>query len=215
MYEDGEQIGMATEAVRELLLKSGVQDYTISTYPLARGVVELQSGRVDIFYPYIADEKTDTSKFIIIGPIAKYRVGLFVPSNYELPVSLDAMQEMVLSAERGGVAARLLKSRNMHVELATQKINCLKMALSQRVVACAVGTLPGMYEAAINNLYQEFKFVETGVYADIFVALGPSLAPESVAAIKATFDKLKKERFFEKQQKDYEKKFKIFIESLA
>ena len=89
------------------------------------------------------------------------------------------------------------------------------MVLAQRVAACALGTLPGMYASAINNIYGQLRYVETNLYADMYVALGPSVPAEIVKKLQATFASLKEHHFFELQQKDYEHKFRIFIKSLS
>src|ERR1700722_11087459 len=67
MFEDGEEIGMATEAIRDLLAKSGISDYKIENFPLARGLVELKYGRIDIFYPYMILIKGNTENYTLIG----------------------------------------------------------------------------------------------------------------------------------------------------
>lgn len=215
MNEDGEDIGMATEATRDLLIKSGIQEYKIVSYPLARGIVELKYGRIDIFYPYITKLDANSDKFTLIGPISKYRLSLFVPRDYVKDVSLSAMRDLVIGAERGSIGDILLTNKKMHIETCTEAASCLKMSLASRVEACAIGTLPGMYVAAINNMYQDFKYKDTGLYADMYVALGPSLSDANIAAIKQTYNILKKENYFEVKQKEYEKRFKIFIQSLA
>lgn len=214
MHEDHEQIGLATEALRDLLAKSGIIDYTIVDYPLARGLFELKNQRIDILYPYVTTEKP-TEDYVLIGPISKYRVALFVRKDYKLPVSIKAMQDLVVGAERGSIGDNLLLNNNMHVEQSTQEISCLRMVIASRIAACATGTLPGMYVAALNSLYDELRYVETDLYADMYVAIGPSMPQATVQALKNTYAKLKKANYFEIKQKDYEKKFNIFIESMT
>jgi len=103
----------------------------------------------------------------------------------------------------------------MHIEYATQKLSCLRMILAERIIACAMGVLPGMYVAAINNYYDELRYVKIGVHADIYVALSPGLDAETVAKIKLAFKQLKAKNYFEEQQHAYEKKFALFIKSLS
>lgn len=216
MREDGEDIGLATEAVRNILQKASIDDYKIINYPLARGLAELSSGRIDIYYPYIVDAKDmHNQPYELIGPISRYRIALFVRKDYQQPVSLADMQNLVLSAERGSVDDLILQKNKISIEQATKPVSCLRMVLAERVVACAIGTLPGMYAAAINNLSEQLRYVDTDEYAEMYLALGPSLSKEDVAKIKATFEKLKRENFFQKQQIDYEKKFSVFIRSLS
>lgn len=215
MYEDGEDIGLATESVRVLLDKSQLKDYKIINYPLARGLVELKYGRIDILYPYVTFLKKKDEEYTLIGPISKYRVALFVRKDYEHEVSLSVMKDLVLGAERGSIGYTVLSQNNMHIEQSTQEISCLKMVLAQRVAACALGTLPGMYVSAINNIYGQLRYVETNLYADMYVALGPSVPAEVVKKLQATFASLKQQKYFEIQQKDYEQKFRIFIRSLS
>lgn len=215
MNEDGEDIGMVTEAVRDLLAKSDIKNYKIINYPLARGIVELRYGRIDIFYPFITKLEINHENFKMIGPIAKYHLSLFVRKDYPADVSLTGMRNLVIAAERGSIGDMFLTTDNMHIERCTGESSCLRMALASRVSACAIGTLPGMYVAAINNIYQHFKYVDTGLYADMFVALGPSLSDTEAEAIQNTYAKLKKENYFDLKQKEYENRFKIFIDSLA
>lgn len=215
MNEDGEDIGLATEALQILLDHSGIKDYKIVNYPLARGLVELKYGRIDILYPYVTFLKKDKEKYILIGPISKYRVALFVRKDYSQAVSLQAMKNLVLGAERGSIGYTVLAQNNMHIEQSTQEISCLKMVLAQRVSACVLGTLPGMYASAINNIYSQLRYVETDLYADMYVALGPSVPPDLVKKLQSTFASLKAEHFFESKQKDYELKFRIFIKSMT
>jgi len=215
MNEDGEDIGLATESVRALLDKSDIKDYKIINYPLARGLVELKNRRIDILYPYVTFLKKDKEQYILIGPISKYRVALFVRKDYTQEVSIAAMRDLVLGAERGSIGYTFLAHNNINIEQSTQEISCLKMVLAQRVAACALGTLPGMYASAINNIHDQLRYVETNLYADMYVALGPSVPPEMVKKLQATFAGLKSERFFEIQQKDYERKFRIFIRSMT
>lgn len=216
MREDGEDIGLATEAVRNILQKATIDDYKIINYPLARGLAELSSGRIDIYYPYIVDvNDMDKQPYELIGPISRYRIALFVRKDYQKPVSLSAMQDLVVSAERGSIDDLVLQKNRIHIEQATKPVSCLRMVLAERVVACAIGTLPGMYAAAINNLSGQLRFVDTEEYAEMYLALGPSLSKEDVAKIKSTFRNLKEENYFQKQQVDYEKKFALFIKSLS
>ena len=68
MNEDGEDIGLATESLRALLDKSGIKDYKIIDYPLARGMVELKYGRIDILYPYVTFlKKSKENKKDLLG----------------------------------------------------------------------------------------------------------------------------------------------------
>ena len=214
MSEDGEDIGLATEAVRNLLHKSGIQDYKIISYPLARGLHELRSGRIDIYYPYVAEIEAYEDDFVLIGPISKYRVALFVRRDYRNEVSLTAMSKLVLGAERGSIGDMVLQKNHIHIEKATKEISCLTMVLAERISACAMGTLPGTYVAAINNIYDELRYVETGEYANMYVALRSDLPAELIQKIQEAFTKLKQENYFEAQQLDYEKKFQLFIKSL-
>lgn len=215
MYEDGENIGMSTEAVRTLLHRAGISDYEIISYPVARGLVELQSGRIDIYYPYVVNESGASLPYILLGPISKYKIALFVRKDYNQEVSLAAMQKLVLGAERGSISDLLLQEYNVHVEKATQAVSCLRMVLAQRIAACAIGTLPGMYASAINNLTPDLRFVETKFYADVYVALGQHMPEESVKKIKRAYELLKREDYFSHQQHDYEKKFELFIKTLS
>jgi ABC-type amino acid transport substrate-binding protein len=214
MNEDGENIGLATEAIQDLLAKSGVTDYSIVYYPLTRGLVELKNGRIDIFYPYMHNQEASKEQYDLIGPISKYKVSFFVRKEYPAGVSLPALRNSTVGAERGSLADAFLLQQNMHVEQTTEKISCLRMVLADRVSACALGTLPGMYDSAINNIYDKIRFVETNLAADMYLALGPSLPAATVTAIKGTFAKLQDEKYFEIKQKDYETKFNIFIESM-
>ena len=215
MNEDGEDIGLATEAVRKLLQTAGIADYQIINYPLARGLYELKSGRIDIYYPYVAEFDENVDKFVLIGPISKYRVALFVRKDYKGTVSLAAMKTQVLGAERGSIGDMVLQKNNIHIEKATKEISCLTMVLSDRISACAVGALTGIYIAAINNIYDQMRYVETPEYANMYVALRSDLPPDTIQKIQNAFAKLKKENYFEKQQLDYENKFKLFIKSLS
>lgn len=215
MYEDGENIGMTTGVVSTLLDRSGISNYEIINYPLARGLAELQSGRIDIYYPYVINDTKEVPPYILIGPIAKYKIALFVRTDYSQKVSLAAMQNLVIGAERGSISDALLQKHNMHIEKATQAVSCLRMVVAQRVVACAIGTLPGMYAVAINNLAPELRFVETKFYADMYVALGQHLPEDFVKDIKKAYELLKRENYFTQQQLDYEQKFDLFIKSLS
>lgn len=215
MNEDGEDIGLATEAVRDLLAKSGITDYKIINYPLARGLAELDSGRVDILYPYVTTTNTDKKDYILIGPISKYKVALFVRKDYPLDVSIAAMKNLVVGTERGSISDTLLAPEITNLEQTTQELSCLKMVVADRLSACALGVLPGMYVSAINNMFDQVRYVETNLYADMYVALGPGLPENIVTAIQDTFKKLKQSNYFEKKQKDYEQKFNIFIKSMA
>mgnify|MGYP000275843960 CR=1 FL=1 len=215
MNEDGEDIGLATESLRALLDKSGIKDYKIIDYPLARGMVELKYGRIDILYPYVTFLKKSKEEYILIGPISKYRVSLFVRKDYIGQVSIDAMKDLALGAERGSIGDKVLAQHNINVEQSTQEVSCLKMVLAERIVACAMGTLSGKYAAAINNIYEQLRYVETDFYADMYLALGPSVPSEVVKKLQTTFKELKRENYFEKQQLDYEHKFNIFIKSLS
>jgi ABC-type amino acid transport substrate-binding protein len=215
MHEDGEDIGLATEAIREILQKSGINDYAIINYPIARGLAELQAGRIDIYYPYMIHTKSQEQGFELLGPISRYNVALFVRKDYAKVVSMAAMKDLVVVAERGSIDAFILQQHDMHIEQASQSVSCLRMVLAERVSACAIGTLPGMYAAAINNLTPELRFVETGSYAEMYVALGPSLSAQQIAQIKAAFNQLREENYFSKQQREYEKKFALFIKTLS
>ena len=215
MNEDKEQIGLATEAIRDLLSKAGISDYSIEDYPLARGIVELKNSRIDIFYPYISTVEDNKENFILIGPISKYRVALFVRSDNKDDVSLDSMNNLIVGAESGSVANKFLELHKVQVEPTTEELSCLRMVLAQRIQACALGTLPGMYDSAINGIYSKIRYVETGLYADMYLALGPNLPEATVKTIKNTYEKLKKENYFDKKQKDYETKFAVFIKSMT
>lgn len=215
MYEDGENIGMATEAVRVLLSKCGIEKYNTINYPLARGLAELHEGRIDIYYPYMSESKEYTGKQILIGPISRYKVALFVRKDYKHAVTLDSMKDLIIGAERGSISDRILQKNAMHVEQATQAVSCLRMVLAERVTACAIGTLPGQYAAAINNISDQLRYEETGTYADMYVVLSTRLPRELIAKIQSTFENLKAENYFEQQQQEYEKKFQIFIKSLG
>jgi hypothetical protein len=215
MQEDGEDIGLATEAVQDLLRKSGINDFTISYYPVTRGLFELETNRIDIYYPYVVKFSKGNDNFVLIGPISRYRVALFVRKDYDKAVSLGTMQGLALGAERGSIGYLVLQRMNMHIEEASQEVSCLRMVIANRVSACAMGTLSGMYSAAINNLYGDLKYVETDEYADMYIALRPNLPPELIENIRNTFAALKRENYFEIKQRDYEKKFATFIKSLS
>lgn len=215
MNEDGENIGLATEAVVDLLKKSEIEGYTIINYPLERGLYELKSGRIDIYYPYIAELEKYKDEFVLIGPISTYRVALFVRKDYKEDVSLAAMHNLMLAAERGSIGDRVLEKNHIHTEKATKELSCLNMVLAERVVACAIGTLPGMYVAALNNMSDSLRYVETGDSANIYVALRADLPPELINRIQSTFKTLKNNNYFESQQLDYEKKFSVFIKTVS
>jgi hypothetical protein len=215
MNEDQEQIGLATEAIKDLLTKAGITDYSIVDYPLARGLIELKNSRIDIFYPYMISEDSTKENLTLIGPISKYRVSLFVRNDYKDTVSIDGVRNLIVGVERGSIADLYLTKNNIKVEEATEKLGCLRMALAERIAACAAGTLPGMYDLAINGMYDKMRNVETEIYSDMYLALSPTLAAEKVKAIQDTFAKLKSEKYFEKKQKDYEAKFAIFIKSMT
>ncbi len=216
MHEDGEDIGMATEAVRKILSEAKIKDYTILEYPISRGIAELKDGRVDIYYPYVKHYPNMDGDRILIGPIAKYQLALFVRKDSDInAITLASMQHMIISAERGGIGDNILSKNNIPVEQATQKISCLRMVVAERVAACAIGILPGQYTSAINNLAKDLRYIDLHMHADMYVALGTSLSPEIVQDIQQAFKKLKKEDYFVKQQRDYEKKFQMFIRALS
>lgn len=216
MQEDGEDIGLATEAVQDLLRKSGINDFTISYYPVTRGLFELETKRIDIYYPYVVKFSTgDDDNFVLIGPISRYRVALFVRKDYHGDVSLESMRNLVVGAERGSIGYLVVNRMNMHIEQASQEVSCLRMVIANRVSACSMGVLSGMYSAAINNLYDELRYVETDEYADMYIALRPSLPKDVIEKIRKTFVALKRENYFEIKQHDYEKKFATFIKSLS
>ncbi len=215
MREDGEDIGLATEAVQDLLRKSGINDFSISYYPLTRGLFELETRRIDIYYPYVLKFVEKNDPFILIGPISRYRVSLFVRKDYNKDVSLEAMRNLSLGAERGSIGYLVLKRFGMHVEEASQEVSCLRMVIADRVSACAMGTLSGMYSAAINNLYDDLRYVQTDEYADMYIALRTNLPTEVIEKIRNTFEVLKSENYFEIKQHDYENKFAMFIKSLS
>lgn len=215
MYEDGENIGMATEAVRKLLKECGIDKYNIINYPLARGLAELEDQHIDIYYPYIIENTEETTNYILVGPIARYKIALFVRKDYAHQISLPAMKGLIVGAERGSVSNRLLQEHNIHIEQATQSVSCLRMVIAERVSACAIGSLPGQYSAAINNLNGKLRHAETGAYADMYVVLGKSLPNELIERIKSTFEQLKEKEYFAKQQIEYEEKFAVFIKTLS
>lgn len=215
MYEDGENIGMATEAVRKLLKECGIDKYDIINYPLARGLAELEDRHIEVYYPYIIENPEQAKQYILVGPIARYKIALFVRKDYPHQVSIPAMKGLILGAERGSISDRLLQSHNMNVEQATQAISCLRMVVAERVTACAIGTLPGQYSAAINNLNGKLRHEDTGAYADMYVVLGKGLSSKLIAKIQATFDQLKANDYFAKQQLEYEQKFDVFIKTLS
>lgn len=215
MREDGEDIGLATEAMQNLLIKSGITDFTISYYPVMRGLFELENNRIDIYYPYVDNFSKSSENFILIGPISRYRVALFVRKDYNKEVSLAAMRSTVVSAERGSIGDLLMAHLNIRVEQASQEISCLRMVIAHRVTACVMGTLPGMYSGAINNIYGEIRYVETDQFADIYIALRKNLPNETIDKIRKTFMSLKQANYFEIQQRDYENKFATFIKSLS
>lgn len=215
MQEDGEDIGLATEAVQDLLRESGIADFTISYYPVSRGLFELETSRIDIYYPYVVKFSRGNDNFVLIGPISRYRVSLFVRKDYDKTVSLASMQDLVVGAERGSIGYLVLQRMNMHIEEASQEVSCLRMVIANRVQACAMGTLSGMYSAAINNLSGDLRYIETEEYADMYIALRSNLPPEVLEKIRKTFLALKKENYFENKQRDYENKFATFIKSLS
>lgn len=215
MYADGENIGMATEAVRTLLKKCDIEKYDIINYPLARGLAELHEGRIDIYYPYMLDSNDKTNDYILIGPISRYNIALFVRRDYREEVSIPAMKDLIVGVERGGISDLILRKYDMHIEQATQPVSCLRMVLADRVSACVIGALPGQYAAAINNLSDKLRFADSGHYADMYVVLSSRLPKELIAKIKNTFDVLKSEDYFAIQQHDYESKFQLFIKTLS
>lgn len=215
MQEDGEDIGLATEAVQDLLRESGISEFTISYYPVTRGLFELETNRIDIYYPYVIKFSEENDNFVLIGPISRYRVALFVRKNYEKEVSLKSMQHLAVGAERGSIGYLVLNHNNMHIEQASQEVSCLRMVIADRVSACATGVLSGIYSAAINNLYGELRYVEIDEYADMYIALRTSLSKDVIQKIRNTFETLKREHYFEIKQRDYEKKFATFIKSLS
>ncbi len=215
MNEDGEHIGMVTEIMQTLLQKAGITKSQYIDYPLARGLAELRAGRVDIFYPYVGTDEQHSDTYILIGPIAKYSVSLFVRKDYKKEVSLAAMQNVIVGAERGSIEDLLIHKHVLHIEKATGGASCLRMVLAERVTACAIGTLPGQYVAALNNLAPKLSFKETGDYADMFVAIRAKLSPETIAKLQQAFAELKRENYFEKQQQAYEKRFALFLKTLS
>lgn len=215
MHEDGEDIGLVTEVVKKILADAGIKNYQFFEYPLARGLAELDSKRIDIFYPYIASEDTKNNKYISIGPIARYQLALFVRKGQNQSASIDSLREKVLGIERGSIAEALLDNQGMHLEQASKQISCLTMVLAERVTACALGTLPGRYTAAINNIYDQIDYTDTNLYAEVYVLLGTNLSQEMIDKITASYAKLKAENYFVLRQKEYETKFNIFIKSLS
>jgi len=215
MQEDGEDIGLATEAVQNLLRESGITNFTISYYPVSRGLFELENSRIDIYYPYVTKFSENDDHFVLIGPITRYRVALFVRKDYNQEVSLAAMRHLAVGAERGSIGDLVLTHMDMHVEQASQEVSCLRMVIAQRISACATGTLSGMYSAAINNIYDELRYVETDEYADMYIALRKSLPNDVIEKIRKTYVSLKQANYFEIQQRDYEKKFAVFIKSMS
>lgn len=215
MNEDREHIGMATEAIQTLLKRADIKNIQFIDYPLARGLAELRSGRIDIFYPYVGIEEEHSDQYILLGPIAKYSVALFVRKDYKQEVSLAAMQQVIVGAERGSIEDVLIHKHVLHIEKATGAVSCLRMVLAERVTACAIGTLPGQYVAAINNLAPKLQFSETGDSADMYVALRARLAPEILAKLQNSFEELKRENYFIEQQKAYEKRFALFLKTLS
>lgn len=215
MYEDGENIGMATEAVRTLLKECGIENYNIINYPLARGLAELDERHIDIYYPYIIENPEESTNYILVGPIARYKIALFVRKDYPHQISFPAMQGLIVGAERGSVSDRLLQAHNIHIEQASQPVSCLRMVVAERVTACAIGSLPGQYSAAINNLNGELRHADTGAYADMYVVLGKSLPSKLIENIRTTFKQLKEKEYFARQQLEYEEKFAVFIKTLS
>ncbi len=215
MNEDGEDIGMVTDSVRKLLNRSDIKQYQIVNYPVARGLAELKLGRIDIYYPFFKNFAQPNDKYVLIGPIAKYKVALFVRKDYPDKVSIASMQNLVIGAERDGIGSLVLEQKNIQVEPASQNIGCLRMVVAKRLVACATGTLPGMYVAALNGMYKEVRYVETDAYADIYVALRENLDPELITKIQRAYADLKRGNYFTAQQQEYEHKFTMFIKSLS
>ncbi len=215
MREDGEDLGMITEVVRKILAEADIEDYKILEYPLARGLAELEQKRIDIFYPYITSSSAEKEEFIKIGPIARYRLALFVRKDINQNISLDTLHNQIVGVERGSVADILLSEQDMYLDQTSQQISCLKMVLAKRVTACASGELPGRYTAAINNIYDQFDVKDTDLYAEMYVLLGKSLPQPILDKITTSYEKLKKQNYFVAQQKEYEQKFDIFIKSLS
>lgn len=213
MYEDNVQIGMITEVVQDLLAKAKITEFTTTNYTLARGLVELHQGRIDVFYPYTSSGVAQ-SHGTMIGPIGVDRIALFVRADNNNSVGLEHIIQETIATERGGTAEHLLQGNNYKLELTTNKTSCLTMVLGNRVPYCAVGTLPGMYLAALNNMYAKLHFIDTQLYSDMYLLLSPKIAPEVAAAIQEAYTELKAERYFEKKQQAYEAKFKIFIDSM-
>ncbi len=216
MYEDGEQIGMITEVVMELLKQAEITDYKIINYPLMRGLIELEQGRIQIFYPYISATMPNiaNNSLKILGPVSKYRLAIFTRSDNPSSVTFQSLSNAIVAAERGGLGHEFLTKANVKFELTTNKTSCLTMVIGKRVSYCAIGTLPGMYLAALNSMYSELRFVETEYYSDIDLLLGSELQLQQVAALETAYAKLKNEQYFDKKQSEYEAKFKIFIESM-
>lgn len=215
MEADGEMIGMVTEMVQTLLSKADIKNNKTISYPLARGLAELRSGRIDMFYPYVGEQNSSQEKYFLIGPIAKYSVALFVRNKYTGSISLEAMQNLIVGAERGSIEDRLISKRNLHVDMASNGVSCLRMVLATRVSACAIGTLPGQYVAAINNLTPMLRFEETGAYADMYLALKANIKKELQERINDSYNLLLDENYFSKQQINYENKFSLFLKTLS
>lgn len=215
MREDGEDIGMVTEAVQTLLQQSGYEEIQIVQYPSARGLAELQAGRIDIFYPYIKLQNNLDADYILLGPIARYHLALFVAQNYDGEISIARMNNVLIGTDIGGVAQSLLNNTALQLELVSQQISCLKMVVAERITACAIGALPGIYLAAMNDLYDKLKYADTGLYANIYLLLSNKLPPEAITKLQQTFAKLQQENYFVQQQKDYERKFKLFVKVMT
>lgn len=216
MYEDGENIGMVTEILQELLKYANIHDDKYIEYPLARGLAEFKAERIDMFYPYVKTKEATDDGYILIGPIAKYSVALFVRKDDPDPIKLTNMQNLIVGVQRGSIEDYLIqKHPTLHIDKATAGISCLRMVLAERISACALGTLPGQYVAAINDLATKLEFTPTGDYANMYVALSKSLPTETIASMQQAYKHLMAENYFEKQQKAYEQRFSLFLKTLS
>lgn len=214
MYEDDEYIGLATEVVEEILKQAGIVDYQIISYPLARGLLELEHGRVDIFYPYV--ERNQEKQFKYIGPISRYEVALFANKIFEQKLSLEISDNKMIAVERGSITEELLSDGHKYrLERSTKGINCLKMAIASRVEICALGLLPGLYISALNDMFGDIKYVETELFSDMYLAIGSTVSPEQIEKISIAYEQLKAQDFFEQKQSAYESRFENFIESMT
>jgi len=151
----------------------------------------------------------------LIGPIATYSIALFVRHDNSSDISLESLHGQVLGAERGSITEQWLIDHHIKFEPSTHDINCLKMVVANRVSACALGTLSGIYVAALYDMFGQLRVVETNKSADLYIALSKNLDESVIESLKVGYKKLKSTNYFQIQQQEYEKRFNLFLESMT